>query len=105
LYDCAEFQAVLPDLLEDGGGADQRTHLALCPACSELVSEINIISRQAPLLRASDEPSPRVWNSIEIALRQEGLIREPGATLVRLPRILYGTGPWPGCYPQLRLSS
>ncbi len=79
---CAEFQAVLPDLLEDGGGADQRTHLALCPACSELVSEINIISRQAPLLRASDEPSPRVWNSIEIALRQEGLIREPGATLV-----------------------
>ena len=23
------------------------------------------------------EPSPRVWNSIEIALRQEGIIREP----------------------------
>jgi hypothetical protein len=28
-------------------------------------------------LQASEEPSPRVWNSIEIALREEGLIRKP----------------------------
>ena len=79
---CAEFQAVLPDLLEGGGTADQRAHLTLCPACSELVSDINVISQQARFLRASDDPSPRVWASIEIALRQEGLIREPGLELV-----------------------
>jgi hypothetical protein len=29
------------------------------------------------MLQASVEPSPRVWNSIEIALRREGLIRQP----------------------------
>src|SRR5450759_4717500 len=79
---CAEFQAVLPDLLEGSGTADQRAHLTLCPACSELVSDINVISQQARFLRASDDPSPRVWASIEIALRQEGLIREPGLELV-----------------------
>jgi hypothetical protein len=79
---CAEFQAVLPDLLEGSGTADQRAHLTLCPACSDLVSDINTISQQARLLGASDQPSPRVWNLIEIALRQEGLIREPGPELV-----------------------
>lgn len=75
---CAEFEAVLPDLLEGGGTGEQRAHLTVCAGCSELVSEIDFISQQARMLRASDEPSPRVWNSIEIALRQEGLIREPG---------------------------
>ena len=78
---CAEFEAVLPELLEDAGTAEQRAHMSLCSACSNLVSEINAISQQARLLRASDEPSPRVWNSIEIALRQEGLVRETGAEL------------------------
>jgi hypothetical protein len=28
-------------------------------------------------LKGSEEPSPWVWNSIEVALRQEGLIRQP----------------------------
>jgi len=74
---CAEFQAVLPDLLEGSGTAEQRTHLTLCPACADLVADISFVSQQARFLRASDEPSPRVWKSIEIALMQEGLIHEP----------------------------
>ena len=36
-------------------------------------------------MRAADEPSPRVWNSIEIALRQEGLIRDPDSQRLRIP--------------------
>jgi hypothetical protein len=80
---CAEFQAFLPDLFEGSGTADQRAHLTVCPACADLMSDIQIISREARLLRACDEPDPRVWNSLEIALRQEGLIREPGPELVR----------------------
>src|SRR5690242_11730141 len=82
---CAEFEAILPDLLEGGGTTAQRTHLTVCPACSELMSEINLISQQARLLRAADEPNPRVWNSIEIALRQEGLIHESGGPEVVTP--------------------
>jgi hypothetical protein len=74
---CAEFQRILPDVIEDSRTVEQAAHLRSCPACSDLVSDLNAISQQARLLRSSEEPSPRVWNSIEIALRQEGLIRQP----------------------------
>jgi hypothetical protein len=39
------------------------------------VEELTLIISSAPELVEADDPSPRVWNSIEIALRQEGLIR------------------------------
>jgi hypothetical protein len=81
---CAELQEVLPDILEDGGTAEQRSHLKLCSACSELASDLREISQQARLLQGSEEPSPRVWNSIEIALRQEGLIHPPLASTPRV---------------------
>ncbi len=74
---CAEFQRVLPGMLEGGSNAEQERHLHSCPECSELVSDLNAISQQAKRLRACEEPSPRVWNSIEMALRQEGLIGQP----------------------------
>jgi hypothetical protein len=36
---------------------------------------LDSIVTAASQLQAADEPSPRVWNSIELALRREGLIR------------------------------
>jgi hypothetical protein len=74
---CAEFQQVLPDLLEGNRSKEQQAHLKSCPACSGLVADLDLISREARELQEWNEPSPRVWNSIEIALRREGLIREP----------------------------
>jgi hypothetical protein len=74
---CAEFHRILPDIIEESRTVEQAAHLRSCPACSDLVSDLNAISQQARLLRSSEEPSPRVWNSIELALRQEGLIRQP----------------------------
>jgi hypothetical protein len=73
---CEEFERVLPEL---GGshGMEQEAHLKSCSACSDLVSDLNAISQQARLLEGSEEPSPWVWNSIELALRQDGLIRQP----------------------------
>jgi hypothetical protein len=70
---CIELQNSLVEI-EDGGGPEQRAHLRACPACSALVAELNLITSAAPELQAANEPSPRVWNFIEIALRQEGLI-------------------------------
>jgi hypothetical protein len=58
---------------------EERAHLKTCAACSALVAELDLIASSASELRATEEPSPRVWNSIAIALRQEGLIR-PQAT-------------------------
>jgi hypothetical protein len=74
---CAEFQRVLPETMENGGNAEHKAHLNSCAECAGLVSDLNAISQTARLLRASEEPSPRVWNSIEISLKQEGLIRQP----------------------------
>ncbi len=71
---CIELQASLAEI-EDGRSAEQRDHLKACPDCSALVTELILIASTAAELRAGDEPSPRVWNSIESTLRQEGIIR------------------------------
>lgn len=73
---CEEFERVLPEL----GGShsiEQEEHLKSCPTCSDLVSDLEAIAHQARLMKDSEEPSPWVWNSIEVALREEGLIRQP----------------------------
>jgi hypothetical protein len=74
---CAEFQRELPDLLEENGSAELQAHVKSCANCSELAESLQAIAREAQMLRASAEPSPRVWNSLEIQLRKEGLIHEP----------------------------
>lgn len=71
---CVELQESLAEV-EDGRTPEQRSHLGSCPACVALLQELDHIIAAAAELRAADEPSPRVWNSLEIALRQEGLIR------------------------------
>jgi hypothetical protein len=71
---CVELHESLSEA-DNLSGAEQREHLQSCPACKTLVEELALIVSSAPALLESDEPSPRVWNSIEIALRQEGLIR------------------------------
>jgi hypothetical protein len=71
---CVELQESLAEI-EDGNTVEQNAHLKMCSACSALVKELNLIIAAAGRLQEADEPSPRVWNSIEIALRQEGLIR------------------------------
>jgi len=84
---CVELQASLAEM-EDGSRAEHlahlQAHLKTCPACSALVAELNLIASSAAQLRSCDEPSPRVWNSLEIALRQEGLIRPQRASRSRL---------------------
>jgi hypothetical protein len=75
---CVELQRSLAEI-EDGSSAEQRAHLEICPKCLALLAELNLIVSSASGLRAASEPSPRVWNSIEIALKQEGLIRPPRA--------------------------
>jgi hypothetical protein len=84
---CEEFERVLPEL-GSNHSIEQEEHLKSCSACSDLVSDLSAISKQGRLLRASEEPSPWVWNSIEVALRQEGLIREqPGNLRVHPARL------------------
>jgi hypothetical protein len=71
---CVDLQRSLAGV-EDLSTAEEQAHLKTCAACSTLVAELELIASSASELRATDEPNPRVWNSIATALRQEGLIR------------------------------
>ncbi|HXM61511.1 MAG TPA: hypothetical protein VN950_11715 [Terriglobales bacterium] len=86
---CEEFRRVLPEL-GSGHGFEQEEHLKSCCECSDLLADLNAISQQARLLQGSESPSPWVWNSIEVALRQEGLIRQPQLEHPRTPAPLLG---------------
>jgi hypothetical protein len=83
---CVELQESLSEI-ENCGSSEQQAHLKNCPACSALVAELNQITAAAFEMRAAAEPSPRVWNSLEIALRQEGLIRSPRPSRSLIPSL------------------
>jgi hypothetical protein len=83
---CVELQESLAEI-EDGSSVEQRAHLKTCPECSALITELNLIASAASQLREADEPSPRIWNSIEIALRQQGLIHAPRPSRSLLPSL------------------
>jgi hypothetical protein len=87
---CTQFQEFLPDVIDGGGNAEQEAHLQSCPVCSSLVADLNLIAGEARQLQEFADPAPRVWNSIEIALRQEGLIRDPQLGPTLLPPVKRG---------------
>jgi len=84
---CAEFQEVLPEVFEGDRTAEQESHLQSCSVCSSLVAELDLIANEARQLQEVAEPNPRVWASIEIALRQEGIIHEPQMRPTLLPAV------------------
>jgi hypothetical protein len=91
---CKEFGQGLPELIERGG-KELQAHMDQCGACSEVVADLRAIGQEAKTLREMDEPSPRVWNLLEIALRQEGLIRPqplPVPNRLSLPSLIKGWG-------------
>ena len=79
---CREFQEILPEIIDGGQSIEQEMHWKSCSECSDLVADLTLISQQAMALRAADTPSARVWNAIEIALREEGLIHQGGGLSV-----------------------
>ncbi|MGA7293734.1 MAG: anti-sigma factor, partial [Terriglobales bacterium] len=84
---CSDVQRLLPEMFD--GDADEalppavEIHLQSCLECSDLVSDLRVITTGARELAATDEPSPRVWARIAAELRAEGLIREPEPVAVR----------------------
>jgi hypothetical protein len=72
---CADFQKVLPYIIDTGGDPEHKDHLSTCSGCAELVSDLQYIADQAKLLVPMIEPSPRVWEEIQDSLKSEGLVR------------------------------
>ena len=80
---CAEFQKVLPYIIETGGNDEEEAHLASCHVCSDLVRDLRYIAEQAKLLLPMRDPSPQVWNNIQDSLEREGVVK-PGRARGRL---------------------
>jgi hypothetical protein len=72
---CAEFQKILPYIMETGGNAEEEAHLKSCPVCSDLVQDLKYIAEAAKLLLPMHDPNPRVWDGIHGALQREGMVR------------------------------
>ena len=91
---CVELRESLAEN-ESGNTAEQRAHLRNCRECSSLIADLQHIAAAGAELSGIYEPSPRVWNSIEIALRQEGLIRPQHSGRSLLPPFgQWGFGRW-----------
>ena len=73
---CAEFESYLPEAIDGAYPPQAEQHLHGCRTCSQLAADLTAIARTARELREVDVPGPRVWNSINAALRQEGIVRE-----------------------------
>ncbi len=79
---CQQFQEVLPYIIESGGNEEEEAHLRSCPACAELVQDLEYIAQQAKLILPMHDPSPRVWAGIEDSLHRQGLIQEGRMSLL-----------------------
>jgi hypothetical protein len=90
---CSDVDRILPEIIDDPANNGTRingdqdfefqSHLRICPQCSELVSDLRLITSEARQLSHTEEPSPTVWLRIAAELRAEGLIREPELTSAR----------------------
>ena len=72
---CAEFQKVLPYIIDGGGTAEEQEHMQTCPVCSDLVADLRYIADVAKLLVPMEDPNPRVWQGIEKGIEREGLAK------------------------------
>ncbi len=93
---CAEFQAVLAYIIDNGGNAEQQEHLRQCAICSDLVSDLKYIAEQAKLLVPMMDPSKKVWDGIKSSLEREGLVKDSarGSLLGSTPLARWGPANW-----------
>jgi hypothetical protein len=93
---CAEFQAVLAYIIDNGGNAEQQEHLRQCAVCSDLVSDLKYIAEQAKLLVPMMDPSKKVWDGIKSSLEREGLVKDSarGSLLGSTPLSRWGPANW-----------
>jgi len=93
---CAEFQAVLAYIIDNGGNAEQQEHLRQCAVCSDLVSDLKYIADQAKLLVPMMNPSKKVWDGIKDSLQREGLVKDSarGSLLGSTPLNRWGPASW-----------
>ena len=81
---CAEFQKVLPEIIDNGGTAEHEAHLKKCAICRDLVMDLRYIAEQAKMLVPMEDPPERVWNGIQRSLESGGSTGRPAGPRGRL---------------------
>ena len=81
---CSDVERALPEFLDGTPDSafptDFDAHVKSCSACSDLISDLKLISSEARQLAGTEEPASRVWVRIAAELRAENLICEPQPT-------------------------
>jgi len=73
---CKDFWLFSSEWLEGDRNPAAIAHLAGCPACRALITDLESIRNSAHLL-LEEEPPARIWPAIKSQLEKEGLIRQP----------------------------
>lgn len=81
---CAEFQTVLPEIIDNGGTAAHAAHLKKCAVCHDLVMDLKYIAEQAKLLVPMEDPPERVWDGIQRSLEHDESTGRPAGQKGRL---------------------
>ncbi|HEY1902981.1 MAG TPA: hypothetical protein VGG56_11140 [Terracidiphilus sp.] len=69
---CAAFQAQLPDLIATGENVSGHPHLKDCELCRALLADLETIAEAArQLFPIEEEPSDKLWEHIESAIKGE----------------------------------
>jgi hypothetical protein len=68
---CAEFQAQLPELIGSGENALNHPHVQDCELCRALLTDLETIAEAARQLFPIVEPPDKLWEQIELAIKDE----------------------------------
>lgn len=68
---CAEFQAQLPELIGSGEDISNHPHAQSCELCGSFLAELQTIAEAARQLFPVEEPSDKLWDQIESAIKSE----------------------------------
>ena len=72
---CLDFERVLPDYLESAHTSEQQRTEFVSRLCW-VVGGPSISFPRSAAVAGTEDPSPAVWNSLELQLQREGLIRD-----------------------------
>lgn len=68
---CAEFQAQMAELIGSGANVADNEHLQSCELCRALLADLETIAEAARQLFPVVEPSDKLWDQIELAIKSE----------------------------------
>jgi hypothetical protein len=68
---CAEFQELLPELINSGEEINAHPHMQSCARCRALLVDLKTIAESARQLFPIVEPPDDLWKQIESAIKEE----------------------------------